>query len=289
MRSFLIKFLCVLLLLVGIERLSHSLTDGFSYASISSDLPDNPNWNVVCTEEDLKEAEMALNQPYRYLESGSQSYVFVSRDENYVLKFFKHKRWRLHPILDHLPLPPSLHKKRERWKEKKKETVNATFDSCIASYSEFKNETGVLFVRLNKHLPFDHILTVKDRIGFKHRIQLTDVEFVIQKKAIPTDKYLLSLKEKGMLKKAEKSLDDLIAFTIKRAEKGYSDKDPHLIRNFGFIDDQAIEIDIGGFHRDPKKDLTYFYSHEMVKIKGKLIPWLEKNYPELLPYAEKKF
>ncbi len=291
MRSLLTKtgiVLFVIASIFGIDRLSHYLTDGFGYPNITSAPPYNPHWEVSFSDEDLQELQEALSQTYTYLESGSQSYAFVSEDNAYVIKFFKHKRWRLNPLIDALPLPPSLSAKRERWKQKKKETVDATFESCVTSYREFKDETGLLFVHLNKS-SLNHILTVKDRIGFKHQIELGNVEFVIQKKAIPTGPYLLSLKEKGKTEEAKKALSALLDFTVKRAEKGYSDKDPHLIRNFGFINDQAIEIDIGGFHRDPKKDLNYFHSHEMKKIKRKLLPWLEENYPELAPFAEEQF
>ncbi|QVL56813.1 MAG: hypothetical protein KFB93_05360 [Simkaniaceae bacterium] len=290
MKSFLTKFgiiLLVLASLAGVERLSHFLTDGFSYSNITSTLPYHQEWDTPIAESDQAEAKKALAQPYTYLESGSQSYVFISEDNKYVLKFFKHKRWRLSPFLELLPLPEKLNAKRLRWKQKKKETVYSTFGSCITSYQEFKEETGVLFVHLNKS-SLNQLITIKDRIGFKHRIELSDVEFILQRKAIPTDKYLLSLKMEGETKEAEKALSLLLAFTVKRAEKGYSDKDPHLIRNFGFIDGKAVEIDIGGFHHDPKKDLVYFHTHEMRRIKRKLLPWLEENYPELTTHAEKE-
>lgn len=278
-----------LALVVGVERLSHALTDDFGYASITSNLPDDPRWDCPTRHEDHAELERALSQPYNYLESGSQSYAFVSQDGKYVIKFFKHKRWRLNPLIASLPLPPSLKARRDHWVRKKKETVASTFQSCITSYQEFREETGVIFVHLNKKGPFGQNLIVRDRIGFKHLIDLKEVEFILQRKAIPTHEYLLDLKNKGMDKEAEKAIRDLIAFTAYRAHKGYSDKDPHLIRNFGFIDGKATQIDIGGFHRDPKKDLRYFYSHELLKIRAKLIPWLVENYPELASSAEQSF
>ena len=75
-------------------------------------------------------------------------------------------------------------------------------------------------------------------------------------------------------------------FTVQRATEGYNDKDPHLIRNFGFINDQVIEIDLGGFYQDPKKNEDYFFSHEIYRIRRKLMPWIKKNYPELMDYVE---
>lgn len=290
MKTFLVKFglsLLIIASLIGIERLSHFLTDDFSYSNITSNLCYHEEWNVAIDANDRIETQKALDQPYNYLESGSQSYVFMSEDQQYILKFFKHKRWTLNPLFEALPLPELLDRKRKHWKQKKKETVYSTFESCLTSYREFKEETGLLFIHLNK-TPLDQIMTLKDRIGFKHQIELSDVEFVLQRKAIPTDKYLLSLKKEGKTEEAQKALSSLLTFTLKRAEKRYSDKDPHLIRNFGFIDGKAVEIDIGGFHHDPKKDLKYFHKYEIKRIERKLLPWLEENYPELTPYAQEE-
>ncbi|MBF5060266.1 hypothetical protein NEPTK9_001799 [Candidatus Neptunochlamydia vexilliferae] len=188
-----------------------------------------------------------------------------------------------------MPLPSPWKEKRERWKAKKKRTVRRTFESCITAYTTFREETGLLYVHFNKNLSFKKNLTFKDRIGLKHQISLEEVDFLVQKRAIPTDTYLLALKREGKLAEAEKALSSLIAFTVKRAQKGFSDKDPHFIRNFGFIDDRAIELDVGGFFHDPKKDLHYFETVEVERIHHKLFPWLEAHYPELIPHAQKEF
>ncbi|NRA90785.1 MAG: hypothetical protein HRU43_06640 [Simkaniaceae bacterium] len=272
-------------LIAGVERLSHHLTDGFSYPNISSSLPYQPHFDVETKKGDLETLKVALSQPYRYLESGSQSFVFISDDGEFVIKFFKHKRWRINPFYKHLPLPSRFAKRRSRWIEKKKETVAATFGSCKTAYTEFRDETGVIFVHLNKTPLFQKTLKIKDKLGFKQRIPLEKVEFVVQRKAIPTNAYLLQLKEEGKIFEAKKALQELFAFTEMRAKKGYSDKDPHLIHNFGFLGGKAVEIDIGGFHKDPKKDLTYFYSKEVKKIRRKLLPWIDANYSELKDFV----
>ena len=290
-KRFLQKTLILLLILsaiVGIERFSHFLTDGFGIANIKSDLPFRKSWSTTISEEDSLESQKALSQNFNYLASGSQSYVFISDDEKYVIKFFKHKRWRMNPIFAFMPLPSALEKKRQRWKEKKWETVNDTFKSCKVSYELFKKETGVLYVHLNETQNLQKILTVKDKVGLKHKLNLDTLQFALQRKAIPTDVYLLKLKEEGKVDVAEKAVSDMLKFTRKRSELGFSDKDPHLIRNFGFINGQALEIVIGGFHRDPKKDLNYYRSYEIVKIGNKLLPWIEENFPEIAPFTEKQ-
>lgn len=280
--------LLLLLGLIGVERLTHSLTDGFGYQSITSPLPYESSWETSFSSEELKSAQEALNQPYYYLESGSQSYVFVSKDESYVLKFFKHKRWRLPSLIDQIPLPSYLDLKRKQWKQKKKQTVYSTFNSCKVSYEEFKDKTGVFYLHLNPTKHLQQILTVKDGIGLKHQINLDSISFVLQKKATPTDQYLLNLKASGDIERAQEALRDLLNLNLYRAQKGYSDKDPHLIRNFGFLNHQVVEIDIGGFHQDPHKNLQYFYSHEIYRIQKKLLPWLNRYYPELSPYAKEQ-
>ncbi|MCB1073985.1 hypothetical protein [Simkania negevensis] len=277
-----------LMVAAGAERSFYYLKDGFSPKSITSKLPSHPHWNTAISEEDKTLALEILSQDFHYLGSGSQSFVFTTSDERFVIKFFKHKRWQLNPIYEYLPLPAKLEAKKKRWKEKKLGTVNNTFLSCKASYELFKRDTGVIFVHLNHTDDLGITLQVNDRLGLAHKLNLDSLQFVLQKRAIPTDVYLLSLREKGKTTQAKKALREMLAFTKRRAELGYSDKDPHLIRNFGFLDDQAIEIDVGGFHKDPKKDFHYYQTFELSRIQNKLLPWLEENYPEIAPYAKEE-
>ena len=90
MKIFLIKLsltLLVIATLIGIERLSHFLTDDFSYSNITSNLQRPCEWDVAIDERDWTETDKALDQPYTYLESGSQSCVFISEDKKYILNF----------------------------------------------------------------------------------------------------------------------------------------------------------------------------------------------------------
>ena len=282
-----IFFLLLLILAIfGIFRLFHKVTNGFSIAAISSDMPYNQNWDIPILERDLSELENALEGTYSYLTCGSQSFVFVSSQGQYVVKFFKHKRWRVNSFLDQIPLPPSLHMKKEKWKQKKQTAVRSTYNSCKISYTKLHDETGIIYLHLNKTNHLNKILVIRDRIGRNYKLNLDEFAFIVQKNVTTTDKYLLALRKRGDLKEAEKSIRNLLNFTLQRATEGYSDKDPHLIYNFGFINDQIVEIDLGGFHQDPKKNQDYFFSHETDRIRRRLIPWLKKNYPELVDYTE---
>ncbi len=273
------RIVIILLCILGVHFLIWKGSDGFGIDTISSDLVYDPARAVTHSPADLAEAELALSQPYSYLASGSQSYAFASEDGDYVVKFFKHRRWRPSPF------PSTQREKRKAWVQKKKRTVRRMFESCLAAYYEFREETGVFFLHLNKLVGNHPKLEVKDRLGRLHTIDLNQVEFLLQRRAVLTSTYLANLKEKGEEEKAKEAVRALVDLTTNRALKGYSDKDPHLVRNFGFFEGRAIQIDVGGFHKDPKKDFGYYRNVELSRIEGKFLPWIEKNYPEIAPYT----
>ncbi|MBI3237041.1 MAG: hypothetical protein HYZ48_05010, partial [Chlamydiales bacterium] len=72
--------------IVLLQRFCHKQTDGFSRYKICSDLSFHPEWETPPPDVDLS---CILDQPFHYLTKGAQSYVFVSADDRYVLKFFR--------------------------------------------------------------------------------------------------------------------------------------------------------------------------------------------------------
>jgi len=65
-----------------IENWCDHATDGFTIASLSSE--HSLDYPTLGSEE---AARAILNQPFHYLGSGGQSFVFTSADGKYVLKF----------------------------------------------------------------------------------------------------------------------------------------------------------------------------------------------------------
>jgi hypothetical protein len=101
--------------------------DGFALRDIQSILPFNPQYPPIeLTDLDQKYLDEAINQNYTYLARGGQCFVFVSEDNNYVLKFFKHNKRRPR-FYTSWPLPDFLqkwiHKKNEK-RQKKEEIRN---------------------------------------------------------------------------------------------------------------------------------------------------------------------
>src|SRR5207253_11328582 len=66
------------------------MTDGFSVARITSELPQGISWDTLPVSASEESAlHCAVDQPYRYLGSGGQCFAFISQDNRYVIKFFK--------------------------------------------------------------------------------------------------------------------------------------------------------------------------------------------------------
>ncbi len=260
---------------IGIERICHFFTDGFTIDRILSYRTITP----IMPNCDCNPYHVALNQPYRYLASGSQSFVFLSNDQRYVLKFFKQHRWRI-PLWFDLPLP-------RRYKEsvirRTIESKTNTFASCLLSYRKFVNETGLLYIHLHQTCGQLGQIQIVDRNGIKHKIALDHFEFIVQKKAEPIDIYLRNLQKSQDDRKILKLFEDYLDFSENRAFLGYLNKDPSLIKNYGILDNRLVEIDTGGCYVDPNKGLHYFYFAQLKKIDEKLQRFLQKEMPSMAP------
>ena len=126
-----------------------------------------------------------------------------------------------------------------------------------------------------------------DRLGFSLKIDLSQTEFAIQRCVIPLFDYLLPLIENGRMGESKQAIDSLVSLLRTRCSKGIGDRDPHLGLNFGFIDGQAIEYDIGSFSRDPGFSHPAHVKKELFFATYELRQWLEKHSPILLEHLLK--
>ena len=81
--------------LYGLGRLYYAVTDGFTIENITSSLPFDESLETrPLNEEEKTLVDLILDQKFTYLGKGCQSYVFLSEDQQYVLKFFKYQRYK---------------------------------------------------------------------------------------------------------------------------------------------------------------------------------------------------
>ncbi|MBS0604354.1 MAG: hypothetical protein JSS60_04860 [Verrucomicrobia bacterium] len=286
-RSNLRLFLLIPCLLGGLfyftSTFCNKMTDGFSVARIHSDLSFNPQWETApLSTEGQKELELVFSQRFHYLGCGGQCFAFGSDDGNYVIKFFKHKIRKPYSYLLQNSLPGPLDEKRKRKLNKALLKLNRDFTSYKIAYEELADETGLIYIHLNKGTSLNRSVFIVDKIGIEHRIPLDDIEFVVQRQAQLVHDRIEELMQKDDIPGAKRALHAILSVIVSRCQKGVFDEDPRIHRNFGFLGDKSIFIDVGRFIRDPARKDPAVYQKDLLQITKRFRCWLQETHPELV-------
>ena len=263
--------------------------DGFTIDKIHSALPYNPAYDAPVTEAEIKRANQILNQPFHYLARGFQCYAFESADGKYVLKFFRHQRLRPHEMFQYIPNFPFLEKfkakKQAEFKKREKYLFNGMKNGFIAA----RHETAIIYIHLNKTKNLHQQVQITDKVGNCFVVNMDDVEFMLQEKAVLIKPTIESLMAQGKVDEAKQRLDQIYELLIACAKKGVQDTDGALIRknNLGFLDDRAIYIDAGKLAQR-KAPLSKEVFEENLKRLWPLHKWLQGKYPELADHFNKQ-
>lgn len=275
--------------LYGLGRLYYHMTGGFMVSNITSDFPFQPQWEVrPLMESEQAELTKALEQPYFYLGKGCQSYVFASQDGEYVIKFFKYQRYRLQSWLAYFPPLPAIVKYRQQKMEKKWNKLDGFVQSWKVAFENLKNETGLIYVHLNKTDQLQKSVILYDKIDQKHVVALDQMEFCIQRRAKMLCDTLLEYKEKGDLAKAQQLIHHLLTMILAEYARGLADNDHALMQNTGVAHDRPVHIDVGQFVFNEKIKQPEIFHQELFTKTYKFKLWLRTHYPDLGAYLEQE-
>lgn len=271
-------FLGLFLLLLII--VSCGRPQGFTLKKILSSHPNDPRWDVSpLSPIEAKKLDQILSQPFTYLGSGNHCYAFSSSEGSYVLKFFKQKHMKTQSLTDYLPFlkrpffsPTQHHLKRKKEREK-------SFNSYKIAYEFLKKETGIFYLHLNKTSHLKRHVTLIDQHQIPITIDIDQMEFLIQQKAKVGYQRLEELLSSKKKEEALECIASLFNVIIRRIEKGFFDRDIQFFKNFGFINNQAIEIDIGEFQIDSIERNNQEVRTEIQQISFQLTDWIEMHYP----------
>ncbi len=265
----------------ALEKLCYQATAGFQISRILT-----PK-GVTAFEEEIVNPPMPpalrskLQQPFRFLGSGSQSYAFISEDGQYILKVFKQHHFIIPSFLKKIPLPKLVRMPCDNlvdFQEKKREQF---IKSCVIASHELKEETGTLYAHLAPSTELGFSLTVIDKLNIAHTLSADQLQFVVQRKAdlvIPT---LRKLTQEGRIEEAKECIHSLISLIQTRSRKGIGDRDPVIRRNFGFIQGQAVEIDIGSYYQNPFLKVEPLHTRAVYFELKNLHSWLDCHFPML--------
>jgi hypothetical protein len=286
-----IRFFCratlILLTVIAVQRFCHKQTDGFALCKIQSRLPYHADWDVSQHSKiDVGQVQNILKQPFRYLGKGAQCYVFVSEDDQYVLKFFRLYHLRPPIWMSWFRFPFQLEQYRQKKFLNKEMELAKDFESYKIAFEKLQQETGLLFVHLNKTTNLKTSVDLYDKIGVLHKIDIDSMEFVLQRKAFPFYAGMEKLLEKKDVESVQRILHELVSFLAERSKKGIFDKDPDINTNFGLLDNHPIQIDVGRFRHDEKRKEPSVYQNDIIRITDHLRQWLETKEPDLAHYLE---
>ena len=269
-RSKIYKILLTLVLFVGIERFCRFQTEGFRLSKATSQYP-------YSYEEEISERPATLDQPFYFLGSGVQFYVFIGQDKQTVLKLFKHHHMGFSTdfLTQFLPSSHPLLKKREK-------RMLHLFASVKIASQTLPDQTGVLYTHLQKT---DRLLgeaIIHDKLHIAHRLDLDKTEFVLQRRATPAYEHLDALFGEKRIDEALTSMQDLVRLIHTRSELGVKNKDGNILENCGFLEGRPIELDIGSFIFRTSSKHPNPHQKAALRARLQLLGWVKRHYPENL-------
>lgn len=275
-------FCAMALAVVLLKKFCYRQTDGFAIYKICSNFSFHPEWEIPsATLYENTELQQILNQPFYYLAKGAQSYVFASADGRSVIKFFRLYHLTPPSWITHLSFPlPLMPYKLQKILDKRQE-LDKDFQSYKIAFEEMKEETGLIYMHLNKSDRLHKKLTIYDRLGIAHQLDLDQMEFLVQKKATLVFPSIDSLMQTEGTIAAKQAISDLVKLLLTRCEKGIFDKDPDLNTNFGFLGATPVQIDIGRFRKQSEQKKVGKYRDEILRITDNFRQWLDTKYPPL--------
>ena len=257
------------------------LTAGFTEGNIKTDLSLEPGHGLpILSKNEIEGVQKIVDQPFRYLGKGCQSYVFLSADGKYVIKFLKFQRFRPQFYLEPLSFIPPIQERLVKKTAEKRLKLNALIDSWKIAYLDLKSESGLVYLHLNKGDFFEKPIKITDKVGLTHTIDPNEVIFLVQKKA----DMLCPEIEKRDVASSKVLIHNLITMLLDEYQRGFGDNDHALMQNTGVIGDLPVHIDVGQFSFEKRFKDPAVYKHELFSKTYKFRIWLSKRYPELERY-----
>jgi hypothetical protein len=184
MKKILISLLLLTIATFVGGRLYYYLTDDFRIGNISSNYAPRSEWEIPpLTLPEKSVLATILQQKFTYIGKGVQSYAFSSEDGQYVIKFFKFKHLKPSPVIAWLPAWAPFENFRNKKKEHLKRKLDGVFEGYHLAYMQHRPESGLVFLHINPTKDLFPTLTVSDKMGRSHPIELDKVPFLIQLKA----------------------------------------------------------------------------------------------------------
>lgn len=274
-------FLFIVLCLFALARLYYRLTDDFRLANIHYRLPFEIPWQASpLTEEEHRQLTDIFDQKYSYVGKGAQCYAFVSKDGQYVLKFFKFKHLKPNFLIETLPSIPPFKKYKESCIERKKRKLIGVFNGYDLAFRENRQISELIYLHLLPSQNLHLTATVIDKLGWERKINLDDVVFLVQKKGETLRTRLRHLLKQHQLEKAKQTMGKILDMYMSEYKRGIYDHDHGVMHNTGFIGEQPFHLDVGKLNHDVRMKEVEFYKADLAHVIWKMDAWIKGSFPE---------
>lgn len=270
-------------LFLGLGHIYYFLTGDFRLANVLTHAP--YPLEVVTpspSAEDDQGIQHILDKEFHFLDHGHQTFVFVSQDQQHVLKLFKSDylqySWAIH-ILP--PIPPFRQLFLHRG-EKKDNRMRKLLNGYAIANAYDRDNSGLLYFSPNQEeRNSGKTVTLLNMFGKRWALNLNAVVFAIQKKAVTTNCELTQLLSAGNVTKAKQRLQQLFSLYFSEFRRGIVDHDYNLLDNTGFVGDRAIRLDVGKVSLD-KSILNDAVNRALLKriVRKRIKPWIQSHFPQ---------
>lgn len=270
-RSTLFKFLLFALLAFPLARFCHHQTKGFAVSKIVHNF--SPHEEDQC----LYGTPLALEQPFHFLSRGAQSFVFISEDGQYILKLLNNKDPSRLSLLSYFPGTQGA---QQRLNEK----IRTTFASYRLAFERMADKTALLYLHLQptSHLPSK--LTLIDPLQISHTLDPNGVAFLLQRKVDLVYPQLHAWIASGEKELAQQGISSLLQLFLWKERQGILDRDPLIRTNYGFLEGQAVQIDVGPLFLGE----SAAFAQELQRVMASLKNWLSLEDPSLVSYLDQE-
>lgn len=262
-------------------RMYYRLTDDFSIAHITHEAPHNSYWEIEPLSPEEKDNLLSILQhPFFYIGKGAQSYAFLSEDGEHVVKFFKFKHLRPSWFVKLLPNISFFGRYKAEKSAKKNRLIESVFNGYRLAYDVHRNESGLVYIHLNKTEDFSRTVVLFDKIGRKFELDLDSSVFVVQDRVTTVRDVMKDALEKGDVAQANERVDKIIDLYLMEYGKGIYDRDHGVMHNIGFVGGRAIHLDVGKLSSDPNMTKKENFYPDFLIVRTRFESWLKSSYPQ---------
>lgn len=271
---------CFIALSVG-YNLYYKAIDGFRLGNVRGAVTYDPAWKVKSTKEQEAQVKALLRQPFTYLGKGGQAYAFESEDGRYVLKLLKFKFLRpkiTNRLISFIPFLEDKVTNDLQWRQKK---FYELYQGYKWAYQLNKEGSGLIYLHFNPTFNQFGAVTLYDKLGRQHTLELDQVAFIIQEKGRLLDQLLNEKLSSKDIEGAKILLNRFFDAVVFQYNKGLYDRDYGHVHNAGFVANRPIHIDMGKITYDPRMKEKSSQNADLKLILARLDKWLIRYHPQV--------